>query len=355
MTHDIRTLRAALTMLGDAGNDRIGADIAEHGLQAACEKWMSGDGPRNFSARFAKALTQVEFQFAELSRIGGRFLIPGDIEWPEQLNDLEFGAPLGLWVRGNGNLRELSHRMLAIVGARAATSYGERIASELAAQAAGSQIVTISGAAYGIDAAAHRGSLAGGGATVAVLACGIDVAYPAAHAGLLDRIAQDGVVVSEAALTASPHKRHFLVRNRLIACLSSSTVVVEAALRSGSLSTGNWAAAMGRDVWGVPGPITSATSAGVHVAMKAGTMQVLSSFDDVVKKYPSKSQPSLGFIEDLVLQCLSRGSTNVECIARELAPHCSAADVQAVLTLLEITGQARNSLHGWELIKHHAT
>lgn len=347
--NDERTIRAALTMLGDAGNERIGADIAEHGLNAACDKWMSGAGPKNFPDRFAKVLTKVEVQFAELTRMGGRFLVPCDIEWPEQLDDLEYGAPLGLWVRGNGNLRELSHRMLAIVGARAATSYGERIASELAAQAAGSQIVTISGAAYGIDAAAHRGSLAGGGATVAVLACGIDVAYPAAHAGLLDRIALDGLVISEAALTASPHKRHFLVRNRLIAALSSSTIVVEAALRSGSLSTGNWAAAIGRDVWGVPGPITSATSAGVHVAIKDGVMQLMSSFDDVLKKFPSENMPSLGFVEDLVLKCLANGPTNVERIARALESHCSAADVQAVLTLLEITGRARNGSRGWEL------
>lgn len=348
--NDERKIRAALTMLGDAGNERIGADVAEHGFDEALQRWLAGHGPKNFKDRFNSALEKVDAQFAQLPQLNARFIIPSDLEWPEQLDDLEFGAPLGLWIRGNGNVRELSHRMLAIVGARAATSYGERIASDLAAQAAGRGIATISGAAYGIDAAAHRGSLAGGGTTVAVLACGIDVAYPAAHAGLLDRIALDGVIVSEAALTTSPHKRHFLVRNRLIACLSSSTVVVEAALRSGSLSTGNWAAAIGRDVWGVPGPITSATSAGVHVAIKDGVMQLMSSNDDVLAKYPSESTPSLGFIEDLVMQVLYQGPASVERIAQVCADHCSAADVQAVLTLLEITGRAANRHQGWTLV-----
>ena len=348
--NDERCTRAALTILGDAGNERLGAEIAEHGLHETVDRWIAGCGPKNFASRFAAAQRKVEDHLARLPALDARFIIPGDAEWPDELSDLEYGAPLGLWVRGNGNLRHLTERMLAIVGARAATSYGERIASDLAAQAAGQGVVTISGAAYGIDAAAHRGSLAGGGVTVAVLACGIDVAYPSAHSGLLDRIAQDGLVISEAALGASPHKRHFLVRNRLIAALSSSTVVVEAALRSGSLSTGNWAAAIGRDVWGVPGPITSATSAGVHVAMKDGVMQLLTSNDDVLAKFPAANTPSLGLVEDLVMKALHDGPNSVERIANQCADHCSMADVQAVLTLLEITGRATHQTDGWALV-----
>ena len=348
--NDERRTRAALTILGDAGNERLGTDIAEHGLHETVDRWIAGCGPKNFAGRFATAQRKVADQFARLPALDARFIIPGDAEWPDELSDLEYGEPLGLWVRGKGNLRHLTERMLAIVGARAATSYGERIASDLGAQAAGQGVATISGAAYGIDAAAHRGSLAGGGVTVAVLACGIDVAYPSAHSGLLDRIAQDGLVISEAALGASPHKRHFLVRNRLIAALSSSTVVVEAALRSGSLSTGNWAAAIGRDVWGVPGPITSATSAGVHVAIKDGVMQLLTSNDDVLAKFPAANTPSLGKVEDLVVQALHEGLNSVERIARTCASECSATDVQAVLTLLEITGRATHQADGWALV-----
>ena len=345
-----REIRAAITMLGDAGNERIGTDIAEFGIEEAVARWKSGIGPKEIATRFPRALNGVGKQFDRLNSLGGRFVIPGDREWPQQLGDLDYGAPVGLWLRGAGDLSNLSNRMMAIVGARAATSYGERIASELAAQAAGSHITTISGAAYGIDAAAHRGSLAGGGATVAVLACGIDVAYPAAHSGLLERIAETGLVVSEAALGASPHKRHFLVRNRLIAALSSSTVVVEAALRSGSLSTGNWATSLGRDVWGVPGPMSSASSAGVHVGIQEGSFRIMTDYNDVLKCYPNEHFPSLGLVEDIVIVALREAPMNAERIALRAAGICSQTDIQAVLTLLEVTNRAVHDVNGWTLI-----
>lgn len=349
LMHSERDIRAALTMLGDAGNERIGADVAEFGINEAYSRWMNGIGPKDIGSRLTKALSKVDENFARLPHLEARFIIPSDAEWPQQLYDLDFGAPVGLWLRGKGDLNQLSKRMLAIVGARAATTYGERVASELAAQAAGENITTISGAAYGIDAAAHRGSLAGGGATVAVLACGIDVAYPAAHSGLLERIAETGLVISEAALGASPHKRHFLVRNRLIAALSSSTVVVEAALRSGSLSTGNWATSLGRDVWGVPGPMSSASSAGVHVAIRDGSFQILTDYGDVLKCFPREGFPSLGLVEDIVIAALREEHMSAERIAVRASGVCSQVDIQAVLTLLEITGRAENTLLGWRL------
>ena len=164
---------------------------------------------------------------------------------------------------------------VAIVGARAATSYGERIAAEISSTLGEWGIPSISGGAFGIDAAAHRGSLAAGGVTIAVLACGIDIAYPAAHHGLFDRITESGLLISESPPGGLPLKNKFLTRNRIIAALSKEVVVVEAALRSGSLSTANWANALGRKVWGVPGPITSPTSAGVHQGIRNKSMEIM--------------------------------------------------------------------------------
>lgn len=188
-------------------------------------------------------------------------LIPGDSGWPTQLDALA-EPPLALWWRGGGSLRELCATSVAVVGARQATQYGDRMAVRISADLAGAGWTVVSGGAFGIDAAAHRGALTEG-SSVCVLACGIDVAYPAAHSGLLERIAADGVLVSESALGEPARRYRFLARNRLIAALSRGTVVVEAAYRSGSLGTARRALELGRVVMGLPGPVTSSASLGV--------------------------------------------------------------------------------------------
>jgi DNA processing protein len=158
---------------------------------------------------------------------------------------------------------------VAVVGARACTAYGEHVAAELAAVVAERGWTVVSGAAYGIDAAAHRGALAVGGTTVAVLACGVDVAYPRGHAGLLARVVDDGgAVVSELPPGERVTRTRFLERNRVIAALTRGTVVVEAAARSGALSTAGRARDLGRHVMAVPGPVTSAASVGCHEALR---------------------------------------------------------------------------------------
>ena len=163
---------------------------------------------------------------------GVRLVVPGDLEWPSQLEQLDLPAgggqrascpPLGLWVHGAADLRRTVLRSAAVVGSRAATAYGTRVAGELAGGLADRDWAVVSGAAFGIDAAAHRGSLAAGGRTVAVLACGADVAYPRAHQGLLSRVADEGLVDSELPLGAVPTRARFLDRNRLIAALSPAT------------------------------------------------------------------------------------------------------------------------------------
>ena len=191
-------------------------------------------------------------------------------------------APLGLWVRGPLRLDALP-APVAVVGSRSATTYGTDVAAELAAGLARAGSAVVSGAAFGIDQAAHRGALAGDGPTVAVLACGVDRAYPAAHQRLLDHLAEHGAVVSELAPGCAPTRLRFLARNRIIAALSRGTVVVEAAVRSGALNTASWTARLNRPLMGVPGPVTSAPSEGVHQLIRSGAATLVTRADDVLE------------------------------------------------------------------------
>ena len=181
---------------------------------------------------------------------------PQTAQWPQQLADLDSGAPTRLWTSGTGHLRLLALRSVAIVGARNATPYGMTVAGAVAAELTAAGWLVVSGAAFGIDAAAHRGALAAGGATIAVMAGGVDVPVPRSHAPLLARINDQGLLVSEYPPGTMPRKHSFLERNRLIAALSRATIVVEAGSRSGSLNTADWAATLGRPVLAVPGPVT---------------------------------------------------------------------------------------------------
>jgi len=186
----------------------------------------------------------------------------------------DLAPPIALWVRGPGVLAELCEQAAAIVGARAATGYGLHMAGELGAGLATAGFTVVSGAAIGVDGAAHRGALAAGGPNVAVLACGIDRSYPAAHEALLDRIAATGMILSEYPPGSVPARHRFLVRNRLIAGLAAGTVVVEAGLRSGAQRTAADARSLGRPVMAVPGPVTSGRSAGCHRMIREGAVLV---------------------------------------------------------------------------------
>jgi DNA processing protein len=216
-----------------------------------------------------------ERELATAALAGMRLVCPGDDEWPTSLDDLakpgpagELGAPIALWVRGPLKLSETAAKSVGIVGSRAASSYGLHVSGELGFRLAEHGWTVASGAAYGIDAAAHRGALAAPGPTIAVLACGVDVPYPRSHDALLARIASEGLIVSEAPPGGLPLRRRFLVRNRLIAALSQGTVVVEAGVRSGALSSARHARRIGRLVMAVPGPVTSGLSAGCHLVLR---------------------------------------------------------------------------------------
>lgn len=351
-----REARLLLATLAEPGDERLGSLITEFGIVEACELSKNGRAGEALRKKLArKDLSGLVNAVAQATKdCGARFITPDDDEWPLGLADLDFGLPIGLWVRGMGQLRELTETSVAIVGARASTAYGERIASDLGSQLAASRVVSVSGAAYGIDAAAHRGSIAGQGKTIAVLACGVDVAYPRAHQGLLDRIVDHGLIVSEGPPKTEPHKHRFLIRNRLIAALSQSTVVVEAALRSGSLSTSMWAHSIGRQVWGIPGPLTSAASAGVHAAIRDGVMELVTELSDVI---PAVNESVLVTehllssnteIHQHIVRVLAQRSSTTDQLVLTL-PDFPAHEVLSALTLLEITNIAKQVDSYWIL------
>ncbi|MDG3010999.1 DNA-protecting protein DprA [Rhodococcus sp. D2-41] len=233
-------------------------------------------------------IDRVDADLALLDRLGGRLLTREDPEWPhwrfvELGRARDTAAPTALWVLGDPDLAAVTERAAAIVGTRAASGYGEHVATELSGDLAAEDWAVISGAAYGIDGAAHRAALAAGGVTVAVLACGIDRVYPSGHAGLLRHIAESGSVVTEYPPGTIPAKFRFLARNRLVAALSDATVVVEAGWRSGARNTARWARALGRPVLAVPGPVTAATSRGCHRMIREGEAQLVTGAADVVE------------------------------------------------------------------------
>jgi DNA processing protein len=208
-------------------------------------------------------------------------LIPGDLGWPTQLDDLD-QPPLVLYARGRPLRRSLL-RSVTVVGSRSASTQGLRLATSWSASLAERQFTVVSGAAFGIDAAAHRGALSAGGPTVAVLAAGVDVASPAAHADLLSQIAERGTIVSELPPGTAPARHRFLARNRLIAACTPGTVVVQAAPRSGALATARRAAALHRIVMAVPGSVGEAAHAGCHALIRDGVAVLVRDAADVAE------------------------------------------------------------------------
>ena len=288
-----RTARAALSRLSEPGDIRLSALVAQLGASKVYDLLRAEQDVAGVYTDVATRLQGLDPE-QELERAacrGIRFICPGNAEWPDVLTDLDHaepvqsrgGAPLGLWARGPLSLRDACARAVAVVGSRSATSYGAGVASDLAAALGSAGVTVVSGAAFGIDQAAHRGSLAVKAPTVAVLACGVDRAYPSAHKNLLDYIADVGLVLSELPPGCSPTRVRFLSRNRVIAALAQGTVVVEAAARSGALNTANWATRLHRVLMGVPGPVTSAPSEGVHELIRANDAALVTRGSDVLE------------------------------------------------------------------------
>jgi DNA processing protein len=291
---DERAARIALAVCSEPGNATTGALIATYGAVRTVQIALGLDNGNledaelitQFRARVGPRVTSVsrEQAVADTARLAARVIIPGDAAWPEGLADLGVQQPVALWARGNPDLLTQSiTRRVAIVGARAATGYGEHVTMELAAGLADREYTIVSGAGYVIDGMAHRATLASHGNTIAVLAGGVDRFYPAGHDTLLHRITEEGLVLSELPPGASPTRARFLQRNRIIAALCAVTVVVEAGWRSGSLTTAHHAHTLGRKVAAVPGPVTSAVSAGCHHLIRNSSATLVTNADEIAE------------------------------------------------------------------------
>ncbi|MEW1751404.1 DNA-processing protein DprA [Streptomyces angustmyceticus] len=368
-----RTARAALTRILEPGDETAGRWLHEMGPVALWHTLADGSAAPPAGATPAKiaglrlraARARPTADLDTMTALGGRFVCPGDEEWPRQLDDLGDARPVGLWVRGGANLRLWALRSVALVGARACTEYGAHLATTLGAGLADRGWTVVSGAAYGIDGAAHRGALAADGATVAVMASGVDHAYPRGHTELIGRIAEQGLVVAELPPGDHPTRSRFIQRNRVIAALTRGTVVVEAELRSGSLVTARRALALGRFTMGVPGPVTSSLSAGVHQLLR-GEAAVVTDADEVIelvgsigdlapeRQGPTRLRDLLDPVATRVLEALpARGTADTGRLAEEAG---TPRDVtQSKLFELLSLGFVQRCGDRWELVRRAET
>jgi DNA protecting protein DprA len=274
--------RACLFSIVEGGHTFWCAEISTHGALTVYNKLLNGGYD---PIKYEKLITNLRETngdkiLTEIDKHYARLITPDDEDWPEQLNDLA-APPIGLILKGNINA--LHQPSLAIVGTRNPTSYGARIAGEFAAGFADREWAIVSGGAYGIDSYAHKGALIAEGVTVAVVASGIDINYPAGNTRLFAEICESGAMVTEFMPGHRALPNRFLTRNRLIAALSKATLVVEAAFRSGSLRTARDAAEIFRPVMAIPGPITSPTSEGCHRLIGERAAEIVTSVADAVE------------------------------------------------------------------------
>lgn len=349
--------------------------VSEPGTWSVYEALQSAPATEVWAALRDRGQTvgsvEPEQDLERLVQVGGRVVCPGDDEWPKGLvwqqgtlggTVSQMAPPWALLVRGPAHLRLTTEHAVAIVGARASTAYGNDVASRLAFELSEAGVSVVSGAAYGIDAAAHRGALEAAAApTVAVLACGVDQPYPRGNAGLLAEIARTGLVVSEWPPGAHVTRTRFLVRNRVVAALAQGTVVVESALRSGSHSTASRAEELGRSVMAVPGPVSSAMSAGGHELIRAGRAVLVTDAAEVLELASPMGQHLLQTkrgtvhprdgLEEMARRVLDglpvRGAIGVARIAA--AAGVSALVVQQVLPALLLAGLVEQRDGGWRL------
>jgi DNA processing protein len=360
-----RRARMMLSCAMDGGEPAVAELVQNLGAEGAWAEIIEGALGEPTAQRAAGITVDVFERLAKAAAM--RFLVPGDDEWPAGLDDLRHaesiqrrgGEPFGLWVRGPGHLAHLMKRSVAIVGSRAATAYGNGIAADLAADLVEQGVTVLSGGAFGIDVAAHRGALAAGGPTVCVLANGVDVAYPPGHASIFESLAKDQLLVSELPPAAHPTRVRFLARNRLIAAMSRGTVVVEAALRSGARNTAGWALGCGRPLMAVPGPVYSRASTAPHLMIRNGQAVLVTSAAEVLELISDMGEAMLPLAHGrtratdalnenqlAVFEAIpARRRATVGDIA--LAAGVSVPTCLAALTALESAGLVEGDERGW--------
>ncbi|HKN95819.1 MAG TPA: DNA-processing protein DprA [Pseudonocardiaceae bacterium] len=372
ISDEILLARAYLLRAAEPPAPHLSRFVARHGPVVAAELVRSGAAPSavmdETDARSHLDLAEQDLAAAEA--VGARLLVPEELVWPEwpflaldvaQSRGAPWaGRPLALWVRGAVPLADCTERAVAVVGARSATAYGEHVAAEFGHGLASAGITVVSGAAYGIDGAAHRGAVAAGGPTVAVLGCGIDKPYPAGHAALLDRIAECGAVVSEYPPGTPPAKHRFLVRNRLIAALAAGVVVVEAGRRSGTRNTAATAAGLGRLVMAVPGPVSSSMSVGCHELVRLGEASLVTDVADIAEvvgrigtdlapRPAADERRDTDGLDDRALRVHEALDRRMGWSAGQVAVRSGVPveRVRAVLPALELMGLAERCETGW--------
>lgn len=364
--------RAYLSAVAEPPAPALVRFVGERGVREAADRVCRG---RHLPRRVAD---EVEARREHVSgrslleaaeSIGVRLVVPEHPEWPRDLfscfsDAAEIGMagldePLALWVRGSAPVAGALGNAVAVVGTRAASGYGEQVATEFGNSLAANGFTVVSGAAYGIDGAAHRGALAAERPTVAFLACGLDSDYPAGHGRLLRAIAERGLVISEYAPGAAPRKHRFLVRNRLIAAAGRGTVVVEAGARSGASNTANTADCLGRPVLALPGPITAVNSVGCHEMVRSGKALLVTTPDQVLEAItplgqgpgeeppiPARKTDGLDPDAQRVHDALrERSGVGAEELARDSG--LPLRKVRASLPALEMAGLALRKEDGW--------
>jgi DNA processing protein len=365
----------------DVGDTVMGRLVARYGAAGAVEAIRARTLPAEFvaqeaqqerppdvtarlkawHARLAAANPAADLEAGEKS--GARLIIPGSPEWPTQLDQLGPGRPLGLWLHGTADLRFSCLKSVAVVGARSATAYGVHIAAEFGVGLSESGWTVVSGGAYGVDGAAHRGALVADSSTVVVLACGVDVCYPSSHDTLFAAVRKQGVVVSECPPGVHPTRARFLIRNRLIAALSRGTVVVEAAVRSGALNTAAHALSLNRHLAAIPGPVTSRMSAGCHRLLRERKAVCVTSPEEMIElvgvigddlapqsRTPAVPRDRLNESTRKVLDAIpSRGGAGPASIA--VAAGLSLDAALSALGGLAAAGYIERSPDGWRLRK----
>jgi DNA processing protein len=381
----VRRARAWLSRAVEPGTIDFWRFVDSVGPVDAVRRIRSDGAPERIRALVGARAGQDESltDLRRAQRCGARLVVPEDDEWPalplhaltvavsEEPEDHKDQSdrtsapvpPIALWVRGPERLDELVARSVAVVGSRASTAYGEHVSAELGHQLGERGWTVVSGGAYGIDAAAHRGALAAEAPTLAVLACGVDRPYPAAHGALFTRIAETGLLVSEWPPGCAPLRHRFLVRNRLIAALTRGTVVVEAAARSGAQATAKRARRLGRELLVVPGPVTSAMSVGCHELLRdreAGATLVTSAAQVIEAvggigtdladppHRPTSPRDGLSDVATRVLDaCPVRTGVSPERLATIAG--CDVLDVLRVLPALELADLVQWTGTGWRL------
>jgi DNA processing protein len=334
--HELRDA-IAFGLLPGIGCVAFREGVERHGSAAAA--FRASDEPGK-----GEAIDEARAVIARAKARSIRVLVQGEPEYPQSLLDLPH-APGLLYALGNASW--LQGRRVGIVGTRHASASGERLAHQMAGALARAGAVVVSGMAFGIDAAAHRGAMDAGGGTIAILGSGVDVPYPPSHAALHARIAAEGLVLSEAPIGSRPVLGAFPKRNRIIAALSETLVVIEAGERSGALITSRLALELGRNVAAVPGPIDSPRHVGSNRLLHDGA-SFIGSVDDVIsiagfeasapdKEMASALDTDADPSQDAILRAVRTGSSEIEDVAR--STKLSPRDFAIALSALELNGQ----------------